>query len=102
MRLFFNEEEVPEANYVSVIPEGKTLRFCFEGCATSHWGPHGVRGLKGTIPANGILLIGNSFTASQHLDDGSTYADVMQSELKKNGITNYVLNSGKSAVAVPH
>src|SRR5215470_4491801 len=77
---------------------GATVRWCLEGCGTSHWQADGLRRSAPHDPARpAILAVGDSFTEAFHVNDEETFVSVLERQLRAAGRDVDVLNVGHSA-----
>lgn len=88
------------------VPEaGREARWAIEGDGRAHYGPRGVRSTPGSAPAPAdapaVLVIGDSFTESHHVDDDETFAARAQALLVAAGQPARLLNVGVAGQRTP-
>src|SRR5215471_2329464 len=76
---------------------GSTIRWCFEGCASSTWQEHGVRRTRppeADVPT--IVAVGDSFTEGLQVADAEVFTARLEAAL---GHRTQVLDIGRSKFA---
>lgn len=80
-----------------------TMEYRVEGAGISHWLDHGIRDNGNPFPARGrptVLMLGDSFLESLHVNDLETMTSLAERELYRSDWPIRILNAGHSERSV--
>lgn len=85
--------EVAARGYAFTPPDGATKIWNREGNAVSHW-RDGVRVAASSHGAKRVLVLGDSYTAAQHVADDETFSFLAERQLRQAQVDVTLLNAG--------
>jgi hypothetical protein len=90
----------PEFGFV---PAGNPSICRKEGDGVGHWGKRGIRRSPGRLASQpAILVLGDSLTEAEQVDDDETYTYLLEQRLAHEGLPYAVLNAGIEGLALPY
>ncbi len=85
------------------VPAGNPTICKKEGDGVGHWGKRGIRRSPGRpAGASNILVLGDSLTEAEQVDDDQTFTHLLEARLVAEGRPYAVLNAGIEGLALPY